>query len=118
FAKEFVMYMPTLARFTARDPVPPNGEPVLLGRVPDALAGYAPSSPYEYANNDPLRYTDASGLQPSDSVCQKKPKCETVKAKRNKSNKCEEGYTPIETVTKGRINQVISECLKNCNKNG
>src|SRR5437762_2974013 len=34
-AKEFTMYMPTLARFTARDPMPPDGEPVLLGRALD-----------------------------------------------------------------------------------
>src|SRR5579863_916043 len=39
-AKEFDMYAPTLARFTALDPMPPDGEPVLLG-----------ASRYEYAEN-------------------------------------------------------------------
>ncbi len=47
------MYMPTLARFTARDPMPPDGEPVLLGR-----------STYEYADNNPVNEFDPSGLSP------------------------------------------------------
>lgn len=44
------MYMPTVARFTARDPLPQNGEPILL------------LSPYWYANNAPVLLIDPSGL--------------------------------------------------------
>ena len=59
------MYMPTLARFTARDPMPPDGEPVLFGGLPNGLSSVAPyaSHPYGYASNNPLAYTDPSGLQ-------------------------------------------------------
>jgi len=45
------MYMPTLARFTARDPLPQVGA-VLIGGIPQ----------YAYANNNPTNFVDASGL--------------------------------------------------------
>jgi len=57
------MYMPTLARFTALDPLPPDGEPVLIGKVPEGLASAAPSNPYSYAGNSPLIFFDPSGMQ-------------------------------------------------------
>jgi hypothetical protein len=59
------MYVPTIARFTARDPMPPDGEPVLFGRIPDGLASSAPyaSHPYGYASNNPCNYTDPSGMK-------------------------------------------------------
>lgn len=47
------MYQPTLARFTARDPLPQNG-PVLMGRVP--------SSVYAYTENNPIVQIDPSGM--------------------------------------------------------
>lgn len=46
------MYMPTVARFTARDPLPTNGDPVLIKTL----------HPYAYANNNPSKTTDPSGL--------------------------------------------------------
>jgi RHS repeat-associated protein len=58
------MYMPTLARFTARDPLSPDGEPVLLAGLSDDLARSAPSGPYTYAANNPAKYVDPSGLSP------------------------------------------------------
>src|SRR5438046_3070960 len=44
------MYMPTVARFTARDPLPQNGEPVLF------------PTPYWYGNNSPALSIDPSGM--------------------------------------------------------
>lgn len=52
------MYMPTLARFTALDPLPPDGEPVLLG-----------ASRYAYVNNNPTNFVDPSGLTPVGQAC-------------------------------------------------
>ncbi len=49
------MYVPTLARFTARDPVAANAPMVLYSQ-----------SPYVYAMNQPLRFVDPSGLQEED----------------------------------------------------
>lgn len=59
------MYMPTLARFTALDPLPPDGVPVLLGRVPTGprLSIYKIGNAFIYCNNDPLNWIDPSGLQ-------------------------------------------------------
>jgi len=57
------MYMPTLARFTALDPMPPDGEPVLLYGLPDGLENSAPSNPYGYAGNSPANFVDPSGLK-------------------------------------------------------
>ena len=54
------MYTPTLARFTARDPMPPDGEPLLLGFIRDTSAF---QQPYAYAKNSPLLYVDPSGLK-------------------------------------------------------
>ena len=54
------MYMPTLARFTARDPLPPDGEPVLLRGIPILTRA---GSQYKYANNNPTSFTDPSGMQ-------------------------------------------------------
>ena len=51
------MYMPTLARFTALDPMPPDGEPVLLG-----------ASRYAYVENDPMNRSDPSGLRQGQGV--------------------------------------------------
>ena len=50
------MYMPTVARFTARDPLPQNGEPVLINRL----------HPYVYAYNNPANRIDPSGLDADD----------------------------------------------------
>ena len=57
------MYMPTLARFTARDPMPPDGEPMLLG-----------ASRYGYVRNNPLNFVDPSGLSPEEQ-CGNAPDC-------------------------------------------
>ncbi len=46
------MYMPTVARFTARDPLPMNGDPILLGSFP----------PYTYADGNPVDGIDPSGM--------------------------------------------------------
>jgi hypothetical protein len=61
------MYMPTVARFTSRDPLPQDGEPVLLG------------TSYWYANNSPTMLVDPSGMfsiepvkpVPKECVCNK-----------------------------------------------
>lgn len=49
------MYAPVLARFTALDPLPPDGEPVMLG-----------ASRYGYVANNPVNRTDPSGLKPEE----------------------------------------------------
>ncbi len=51
------MYQPTVARFTARDPLPQNGDPVLLMN----------SHPYSYADNNPTRKRDPSGLDAAEN---------------------------------------------------
>lgn len=50
------MYMPTVARFTARDPLPPHKDPILLQQP----------FPYVYALNMPMRLIDPSGLEIDD----------------------------------------------------
>jgi hypothetical protein len=57
------MYMPTLARFTARDPLPPDGEPVLLEGLPDGVSSIPPSTPFAYAGNSPANYIDPDGMK-------------------------------------------------------
>jgi len=52
------MYAPVLARFTALDPLPPDGEAVLLG-----------ASRYAYVRNNPANLVDPSGEAPSAVVC-------------------------------------------------
>ncbi|MDA0834157.1 MAG: hypothetical protein O2955_07200 [Planctomycetota bacterium] len=47
------MYMPVLARFTARDPLPQN-ESVLLGEIPEHA--------YSYVNSNPVNQIDPSGF--------------------------------------------------------
>lgn len=47
------MYMPTLARFTSRDPLPPDGEALLLGHA----------SVYAYSGSNPINRIDPSGKQ-------------------------------------------------------
>ena len=47
------MYQPTLARFTARDPLPQEG-PVLMGRIP--------GNTYAYAESNPVNRMDPSGM--------------------------------------------------------
>src|SRR5262249_25170897 len=43
------------SRFTARDPMPPDGEPVLLA-----------ASPYGYVQNNPVNFVDPSGHAPEE----------------------------------------------------
>jgi hypothetical protein len=59
------MYVPTIARFSSVDPLPlpPDGEPVLLGSLPDGVESSPPSNRYSYAGNSPLNYTDPSGTK-------------------------------------------------------
>ena len=45
------MYHPVLGRFLSRDPLPPRGHPVLMGK-----------SLYEYVGGNPVMRTDPSGL--------------------------------------------------------
>jgi len=52
------MYMPTVARFTARDPLPENGNPVV----------FLAMTPYAYAAGNPVNVTDASGLDVDDGA--------------------------------------------------
>ncbi len=49
------MYMPQLARFSARDPLSETGVE-LLRSVPS----FSPEHPYAYARNNPVRYVDPS----------------------------------------------------------
>lgn len=47
------MYMPTLARFTSRDPLPNSGDPL--------LGGVARAPHYAHVRNNPVNRTDPSG---------------------------------------------------------
>jgi hypothetical protein len=50
------MYMPTVARFASRDPLPEDGEPVVLG------------TSYWYADNSPIMLIDPSGMMAIEPV--------------------------------------------------
>ena len=54
------MYMPTLARFTSRDPLADTEEPVMGGISPAVQAAIIQQ--YAYANNSPMNFMDPSGL--------------------------------------------------------
>ena len=56
------MYMPTLARFTSRDPLAEQGIPI-LGGLPEEVPTAGPTlKPYVYVSNDPINALDPSGL--------------------------------------------------------
>ena len=56
------MYMPTLARFTSRDPLAEEGIPI-LGGLPEEVPTAGPTlKPYVYVSNDPINALDPSGL--------------------------------------------------------
>lgn len=50
------MYMPTLARFTSRDPLPEVGNAILGGVHFKSMNAYA------YAESDPVNNVDPSGI--------------------------------------------------------
>ena len=60
------MYMPTLARFTSRDPLADAEVPVLGGLSPAVQAAIIQQ--YAYANNSPANFMDPSGLDWLDLV--------------------------------------------------
>ena len=62
------MYMPTLARFSSRDPLPDDDKPI-LGSNPQA----AYTAPYVYVSNAPTVMSDPSGLGPVPPVPRRKP---------------------------------------------
>ena len=55
------MYMPTLARFTSRDPLADTAEPVMGGLSAEVQAAIIQQ--YAYANNSPPNFMDPSGLE-------------------------------------------------------
>jgi len=52
------MYQPAVARFKSEDPLPPDGEPLLLG----ASKNQFDPNKYRYAENNPVNCVDPSGL--------------------------------------------------------
>lgn len=59
------MYMPKLARFTARDPLSENGAD-LLGGLPRSASAHAVNGPmsthpYAYVDNNPVNFVEPSG---------------------------------------------------------
>ena len=67
------MYQPELGRFTARDPMPENGQ-ILFTNLPDGIMTNPPH-PYDYADNNPINKTDPSGLQTESPAIAEKPCC-------------------------------------------
>ncbi len=65
------MYQPELGRFTARDPMPENGQ-ILFTNLPDGIMTNPPH-PYDYADNNPINKTDPSGLQTESPAIAEKP---------------------------------------------
>lgn len=100
------MYMPTVARFTARDPLPEKEEPILMREMSKELQLLTQS--YAYTMSNPLGAVDPTGLVPSCigllCLCAPDPDAKkgcsdlskmTVRAK--EKDKCPAGYTKTKT---------------------
>jgi len=119
------MYMPTLARFTARDPLGED-EAVLLDRNLPSL------QPYIYAANNPVRFVDPSGLfplllagpitPPKDNdegctgLCIRGKNVVITKCTITKLKVLKGSDTTCKIITKGRVCSQLTETMKALNK--